>query len=109
MKEKTIQISGIDVPLKTSAYTPVLYSNLFNKNIFQEMQDIILTAGESGTIPFDKVIVLYRLAYCMAKHADSKIAPMEEWLDQFDVYDIPEAAGELIGLWAADSQNQSTP
>lgn len=109
MKEKTIQISGIDVPLKTSAYTPVLYTNLFNQNIFAEMQEIITIAGERGTVPFEKIIVLYRLAYCMARHADPKLPPMEEWLDQFDVYDIPEIAGELIGLWAADSQGQSTP
>lgn len=109
MKTKTIQITGMDVPLKTSAYTPILYSNLFNQNIFADMQDIIMTAGEKGTIPFSKVIVLYQLAYCMAKHADPKIPPIEEWLDQFDVYDIPEHAADLIELWAADNQNQSTP
>lgn len=109
MKTKTIQISGIDVPLKTSAYTPVLYSNLYNANIFAEMQDIITVAGQTGTVPFDKIIVLYRLAYCMAKHADPNLPPLEEWLDQFDVYDIPSIAGDLIGLWAADSQSQSTP
>lgn len=109
MKEKTIQISGVDVPLKASAYTPVLYTNLFNKNIFAEMQDIITVAGQTGTVPFEKVMVLYNLTYCMAKQANPKIPPMEEWLDQFDIYDIPAVAGDLISLWAADSQGQSTP
>lgn len=109
MKEKLITISGIEVPLKVSAYTPVLYSNLFNENIFAEMQNIITVAGQTGTVPFEKVTVLYKLAYCMAKHADSSIPAFEEWLDQFDVYDIPAIAGELIGLWSADNQSQSTP
>ena len=109
MKEKIVKIGGQDVPLKTSAYTPLLYANLFNSNIFAEMQEIITSAGGTGVVPFEKVIILYHLAYCMAKQADDKIPPMEKWMDQFDVYDIPEIAGELISLWAADNQTQSTP
>lgn len=109
MKEKKILIGGKEIPLKTSAYTPLLYANLFNANIFAEMQDIITAAANNGSVPFEKVITLYRLAYCMAKHADPKLPPMDEWMDQFDVYDIPEIAGELIELWAADASSQSTP
>lgn len=110
MKEKTVKISGIDVPLKASAYTPILYQELFGDNIFTEMQDIILSSGNgTGTIPFGKVLTLYRMAYCMAKHADPGIPPMSEWLDQFDVYDIPEIAGDLIDLWAAENESHSTP
>ena len=76
MKEKIVKIGGKDVPLKTSAYTPLLYANLFNSNIFAEMQEIITSAGGTG------------VNYCMAKQADDKIPPMEKWMDQFDVYDI---------------------
>ena len=109
MKEKTITIGAKEVKLKTSAYTPLLYSNLFGGNIFSEMQEIVTSAGNTGVVPFDKVLILYRLAYCMAKHAEPDLPPMEEWMDQFDVYDIPEIAGELITLWAMDSQQKSTP
>ena len=109
MNTKTVKIGGMDVPLKTSAYTPLLYAQLFNANIFADMQDIIVTANQTGTVPFEKILTIYRLAYCMAKHADSKIPPIAEWLDQFDVYDIPEILGDLIELWAADNQTQSTP
>lgn len=109
MKEKTVKIGEHEVPLKTSAYTPILYANLFNKNIFAEMQDIITIAGEKGTVPFEKVTILYQLAYCMAKQADPELPTIDKWLDQFDVYDIPSIAGELISLWAADSHGQSTP
>ena len=109
MNQKTVKIGDQDVRLKTSAYTPLLYAQLFNANIFADMQDIITAASKTGTVPFEKVITLYRLAYCMAKHADPEIAPIEEWLDQFDVYAIPEIAGDLIELWAADNQTQSTP
>lgn len=109
MKEKTITIGDKEVKLKTSAYTPLLYSDLFHSNIFTEMQMIITSAGETGVVPFDKVLVLYRLAYCMAKQADDSIPPMEEWMDQFDVYDIPEIAGDLIELWALENKQQSSP
>lgn len=109
MNKKVVKIGGKDVPLKTSAFTPLLYAQLFNANIFADMQDIITTANQTGTVPFEKVIILYRLAYCMAKHADEKLPPIDEWLDQFDVYDIPEIAGDLIELWAVDNRSQSTP
>ena len=109
MNKKTVKIGGKDIPLKTSAYTPLLYAQLFNANIFADMQDIITAASKTGTVPFEKVIILYRLAYTMAKHANPDIAPLEEWLDQFDVYDIPEIAGDLVELWAVDNQSQSTP
>ena len=109
MNTKIVKIGGKEVPLKTSAYTPLLYAQIFNANIFSDMQEIIVAAGKNGTVPFEKVIILYRLAYCMAKHADPNIPPIEEWLDQFDVYDIPEMAGDLVELWAADNQSQSTP
>ena len=109
MNTKTVKISGKDVPLKTSAYTPLLYAELFNSNIFADMQDIIVAGQKNGTIPFEKVLIIYRLAYCMAKHADPNIPKIEEWLDQFDVYDIPEITGDLIELWATDNKSQSTP
>lgn len=109
MNTKTVKIGDKEIPLKTSAYTPLLYANLFNANIFAEMQDIITSAADNGSVPFEKVVTLYRLAYCMAKHADPHIAPMDEWLDQFDIYDIPEIAGDLIELWAVDNRSQSTP
>ena len=109
MNQKTVKIGGKDVPLKTSAYTPLLYAELFNGNIFADMQDIVVTAGKTGTVPFEKVLVIYRLAYCMAKHADPSLCPINEWLDGFNVYDIPEITGDLIELWATDNQTQSTP
>lgn len=109
MKEKTVKIGAVEVPMKTSAYTPILYSNLFNGNIFAEMNDIITSAGKTGSVPFEKVTILYKLAYCMAKQADDTLPPIEEWLDQFDIYDIPEIAGELISLWAVENERQSTP
>lgn len=109
MKTKMVKIGDKEVAMKTSAYTPLLYANLFGANIFAEMNDIITSAGATGVVPFDKIIVLYRLAYCMAKQADESLPPMEEWMDQFDVYDIPEIASDLISLWAMENKQMSTP
>jgi len=109
MTKTTIRIGNKEMEMATSAYTPILYSELFGANIFSEMNEIIRIAGETGTVPYDKVTTLYRLAYCMAKHADPDIPEMREWLDQFDVYDIPEIAGKMVDLWAAENEQQSTP
>lgn len=109
MQEKTIKIGNKEVKLKTSAYTPLLYNDLFHENIFAEMNSIIRSASETGQVPYERVSVLYKLTYCMAKHADKTIPSIDEWMDQFDVFDIPEIAGELVNLWTADNQGQSTP
>lgn len=109
MQEKTVKIGNKEVRLRTSGYTPLLYNDLFHENIFAEMTGIISAAGENGTVPFEKVPILYKLAYCMAKEADESIPGIKDWLGEFDVFDVPEIAGELIALWAADNQSRSTP
>lgn len=109
MSETTINIGNKEVKVKTSGYTPILYAELFNGNIFGEMQEILEAAQSTGKIPFEKVTILYRLAYCMAKEADESIPPLKEWLGQFEVYDIPEMATDLIKLWSADGTQQSKP
>lgn len=109
MSEATINIGDKEVKVKTSGYTPILYAELFNGNIFGEMQEILEAAQNTGKIPFEKVAILYRLAYCMAKEADDSLPPLKEWLGQFEVYDIPETAAQLINLWSADGKQQSNP
>ena len=109
MQEKVVKLGNKEVKLRTSGYTPLLYNDLFHENIFAEMTGIISAAGTNGTVPYEKVPVLYKLCYCMAKEADSSIPDIKEWLGELDVFDVPEIAGELINLWAADNQSQSTP
>ena len=109
MNEKVVNLGGKEVKLSTSSYIVILYSELFNDNIFAEMNDIILAARDSGKIPFEKLEVLYKLTYAMAKHSDNDIPPIKEWLRQFDVYAIPEIAGDLIELWTAENEQQSVP
>lgn len=109
MQEKTIKLGDKEVKLRTSGYTPLLYSDLFHENIFAEMNGIISVGKDNGTVPFEKVPVLYKLCYCMAKEADESIPSIREWLGELDVYDVPEIAGELISLWAAENHKQSTP
>lgn len=109
MTNKKAKIGNKEVELKTSAYTPILYADLFKGNLFGEMQEIVNAASKTGTIPFEKITILYKLAYCMAKQADDSIGTMREWLDQFEPLDILDIVGDLIDLWTADGQQQSTP
>ena len=109
MNEKTVKIGEKEVKLRTSAYTPILYSELFGENVFAEMGEIITVAGQTGSIPVEKTFILYKVAYCMAKHADPDLPEMKDWLEQFDVYDIPEIVGDMIELWTAENKTQSDP
>lgn len=109
MQEKTVKIGNQEVKLQTSAYTPIRYAELFNENLFQELQDIISFAQLTGAVPPEKIVTIYRLAYCMAEGANPDIEPMDQWLRKFGVYDILEVLESIIDLWSDENNQQSTP
>lgn len=109
MQEKTVTIGNHEVKLQTSAYTPIRYAELFNENIFREMQIIIDSAQITGSVPAENILTIYRLAYCMAESADPDIEPMDQWLRKFGVYDILDVLESIIDLWSDENNQQSTP
>lgn len=109
MREITVKAEGREIKLSTSAYIVPLYAELFGRNIFQEMGEIVDLASK-GTIPYEKTDIIYRVVYTMAKHSDPSLPGMNEWLRSIDgIYTILEMVPEIIQLWAEDSQTQSVP
>lgn len=118
--EKTIAIGGRELKLKSSAAVPRLYRLKFRRDIYSDMSKLIKdfekaekakkkSDGESS-LPIDSLELFENLAYIFAKHADSSIPnTIDEWLEEFECFDIYEVLPEIIDLWLVDNQTMSTP
>lgn len=117
--EKTIAIGGRELKLKSSAAVPRLYRLKFKRDIYSDMSKLIKdfekaekakkkSDGESS-LPIDSLELFENLAYIFAKHADSSIPnTIDEWLEEFECFDIYEVLPEIIDLWLVDNQTMST-
>ena len=108
--EKNIEIDGKMIPFKASGLTPVLYRRMFRADIFQDMAKLTKniqkaqeTKEETGEdlsiLDLESLEVFERVAYVMAKQADSSIPGMDEWLDGFNIFSVYEVLPEIIELW----------
>ena len=100
---KTITIDGIDVALKCTGATSVLYRREFGKDLFffffkyaKNVND-----NEDGAIPEGAIDMLEEAAYIMAKQANpSEKRDFVAWLDQFNmmalVQDIAKVAEIIV-------------
>lgn len=96
---RIINIDGKDVPFAASAATVIYYRNTFNADLIRDFNKL----NEQGTeqLSTDVVETFSRLAYTMAKQANSAIPEtVEEWLDSFDVFPIQDIFPEISDLWA---------
>lgn len=104
--EREINIADKKIRMKASADTPRRYRNQFGKDIFQDMNRLNHNI-KHGSLDTGNTEVLENLAYVMAKQADPEIPPIEEWLDQFGVFDIFFAAESIISMWGLNAETAS--
>lgn len=111
--EKTIEIDGKKVKLKSTGATPLRYKAQFGKDYFSELmkmgalQEFSKAAGEGEDIlknidpdTFDLIDfeVFYQIIWVMAKTADKSIPEPLEWLDGFDEFPIMDILTEIQDL-----------
>lgn len=104
--ERTIEIADKMVKMKASADTPRLYRHLFGCDLFQDMNRLNLNV-KKGSLDTGNTEVLENIAYAMAKQAEPKLPPIDEWLDQFGMFDIFFASGDILNMWAANTKTAS--
>lgn len=109
---KTINIGDKEVKLKSSAAIPHLYRRKFNRDIFLDMARMQkeMKVKEDGTaeVSTNSMEMFECLAYCFAKHADPDIPEdPEEWLAQFELFDIYLVLPELVDLWSMEQASIS--
>ena len=98
--EKTIKIGNKEVKMKTSGGTPRMYRNEFNRDIFLDMAEFENAVAKKETF---NVEMFECMAWCFAKKADPTIPPIEEWLDQFETFDVYAIIPDLVEMWAHDN------
>lgn len=131
---KTIMIGSVECNFKTSAALPRMYRLKFQRDLFNdlnsidrqikaqekkkgEMRQIALDKGipfdESeyeSTLPVNTLTTFENIAFLMHKHGDStQPTEIDEWLDQFETFDIYNVFPEILGMWNDENKQFSTP
>ena len=94
--EKIIEINGKKVGLKASAKFLLLYENYFGKDGLKDLNSLLTGAGTANDL--ENAIIIYRITWAMAKNYNKKIAPLEDWLDEFDSFNLADVITELLPL-----------
>ena len=108
--EKTIEIDGKKVKLKSTAGTPKRYKAQFRKDYFSELLKLSkLMASNTGEefdlakidyseLDYLDFEVFYNFIWVLAKTADKNIGDPLDWLDEFDSMPLAEIFPEIIDL-----------
>ena len=104
MIERTIEISGKQVPFRSSATVPRLYRAKFKRDIFKDLTKLEKSYSkrteEGDELQIDDLEIFENVAYIMAYHADPSIPEtIEEWLDQFEMFSIYQVLPQILELW----------
>lgn len=108
--EKTIEIDGKKVKLKSTAGTPKRYKAQFRKDYFSELLKLskLMTGNDGEEFDLAKIDyseldyldfeVFYNFIWVLAKTADKNIGDPLDWLDEFDSMPLAEIFPEIIDL-----------
>ena len=104
MIERTIEISGKQVPFRSSATVPRLYRAKFKRDIFKDLTKLEKSyskrTAEGDELQIDDLEIFENVAYIMALHADPSIPKtIDEWLDQFEMFSIYQVLPQILELW----------
>lgn len=131
---KTLTIGGVECNFKTSAAVPRMYRLKFHRDIFndlnsidrqikqqkkrmEEEKQIALDKGVEfdaseyeSTLPVQTLTTFENIAFIMHKHGDpSQPADIDDWLEQFETFDIYNVFPEIISMWNDENQQLSEP
>jgi hypothetical protein len=115
MTEVVISIGGKDVKFRSSAAIPRLYRLKFGRDILVDMEalqkDFANQEGASvSSLGIESLEIFENVAYIMARHADPEVpADIDEWLEQFETFDIYQILPEIFGMWATNMQTDIQP
>ncbi len=116
---KTITINGIECEFKSSAAIPRMYRLKFGRDIFVDLsnlkkqveisQKLKEESGESN-LPINSLEMFENIAFLMHKHGDkNQPSEIDEWLEQFETFDIYEILPDVLELWNMENKQMSVP
>lgn len=118
---KTIIINGIECKLKSSAALPRMYRLKFGRDIFVDMSHLKKqmdlnkkmkeeTGNDSSSISIKSLEMFENIAFLMNKHGDPEQPnDIEEWLEQFETFDIYKVLPEILDMWNIENNQMSIP
>ena len=135
MIERTIQIDGKDVRLRSSAMLPRIYRAKFGRDLFKDFNDLEKDFKKNGSkkkiheedipeengdeenapeetgsmISVSNLEVFENIAYAMAWHADPGTPDIEEWLEQFNIFSIYEVMPVIVTMWNSSLKTSVEP
>ncbi|MBC1505585.1 hypothetical protein HCJ58_01105 [Listeria sp. FSL L7-1509] len=115
--EKTIEVDGKKIPLKSTGATVLRYKQQFGKDYFSELMKMTkaiepmkknkkmtnLADSDLSLLDFE---VLYNFVWVLAKTANPNIPEPLEWLDGFDSFPIVDIMPDIEDLLAASIQTK---
>ncbi|MCT0009827.1 hypothetical protein EFL45_06395 [Weissella confusa] len=107
--KKIVNIGGTEVNMVTSGATPIFYRNEFNGDFFSKFKAIIELATKSSeaktdterfetTFNSEEILLIQQFAWVYAKNANANIAPLEQWLAEFEEFPVFDVLSELVEL-----------
>ena len=110
--EKVVKVGDKEVKLKSTASLTYKYHRFFGRDLIKDIVKLQekLDARMSKNEQFEALDLqmFSELAWTMAKTADDSIPNIEEWLDQFETFDIMKILPEVMQL-LADNMRQEQP
>ena len=100
--EKIINIGDKSIKFKCTLGTFNRYRMQFNKDPLTDLTSLEKRAhkkAETGEdFDLESLFVFMNFAWCMAKTADKDIPEVEDWLDQFEIFNINIVLPQLMDL-----------
>lgn len=97
--EKTILIGDKEVKMKSTGSLIWIYRTNFKSDFLKDLismqKDLEKGNNDISNVNME---VFEKITWCMAKSADPSIPEIEEWLDQFGMFDIMLALPEIMTL-----------
>lgn len=112
--EKLININGKDYRFRSSASIPRLYRLKFKRDIFVDLSKLTKdfsnkAKDNDSNLEIESLEIFENVAYLMNKHGDSSQPDdINEWLEQFETFDIYQTLPEILELWISNKQQLST-
>lgn len=129
---KKIKVGDKEVILKSSAAIPRIYRIKYKRDIFGDIAAIgkLLKANKdifksdlneldedkrfeqeceiASNIPPEMLTIFENIAYLMNKHGDpSQPDDIDEWMDQFETFDIYEIMPQIMQMWFNETKTTS--
>ncbi len=103
---KKIQIGKEGVRFEANALFPVKYKQLTKRDIFKDLK-VVENMQHAKSFDDLNIDILYDIVYVLAWFADRTIPDRDEWLLQFDEFDVFNVIPQVVDL-LVDSLSATT-